>query len=380
MDVAVRALLVAAGVGVVAVTLVSAVRTFVVPRAIPVVLSRVVFGTLRAVFNLVASRFDTYRERDRVMSGYAPVALLALPVVWLALVLGGYTLIFEGVDRSGWRESFAVSGSSLLTLGFDHPRTLVGTAISFTEAGLGIGLVALLLTYLPAMYSAFSRRETMVAMVEVRGGPAPEAAADGEHRGVWAVELLVRIHLLDRTAHLEDLWPAWEAWFIDVEESHTSLGALAFFRSPQSDRSWVTAAGVMMDTGALYSSVLDVPRAPQAELCVRAGYIALRRIADFFRIPYDPSPEPTDPISITRDEFDEACARMERYGVPLKADRDQAWRDFAGWRVNYDAVLLALCSLTMAAPAPWSSDRAGPYRRPRVLSRAPRHSDGGKGG
>lgn len=379
MDVALRALLVLAGGGVVVVTLVSAVRTFVVPRAIPVVLSRAVFGALRWAFNVVASRREAYRDRDRIMSGYAPVALLTLPVVWLALVLAGYTLIFEGVDRSGWRESFAVSGSSLLTLGFDHPRTLVGTAISFTEAGLGIGLVALLLTYLPAMYAAFSRRETMVAMVEVRGGPAPEAAEDGRH-GVWAVELLVRIHLLDRTQHLEDLWPAWEAWFIDVEESHTSLGALAFFRSPQPDRSWVTAAGVMMDTGALYSSVLDVPRAPQAELCVRAGYIALRRIADFFRIPYDPSPEPTDPIAITRAEFDEACARMERYGVPLKTDRDQAWRDFAGWRVNYDAVLLALCSLTMAAPAPWSSDRAGPYRRSPMLSRGLRHSRGGKRG
>jgi hypothetical protein len=46
---------------------------------------------------------------------------------------------------------------------------------------------------------------------------------------------------------------------------------------------------------------------------------------------------------------------LELEGVPLNADRDQAWRDFAGWRVNYDTVLLALARLTMAAPAPWSS-------------------------
>ena len=44
-------------------------------------------------------------------------------------------------------------------------------------------------------------------------------------------------------------------------------------------------------------------------------------------------------------------------GIPLKPDRDQAWRDFAGWRVNYDAVLVALAVLTIAPPAPWSSDR-----------------------
>jgi len=43
---------------------------------------------------------------------------------------------------------------------------------------------------------------------------------------------------------------------------------------------------------------------------------------------------------------------------PGKPDREQAWQDFAGWRVNYDQVLLALAGLTMAPNAPWSSDRA----------------------
>ena len=37
--------------------------------------------------------------------------------------------------------------------------------------------------------------------------------------------------------------------------------------------------------------------------------------------------------------------------------RDQAWRDYAGWRVNYDQVLLALAELTMASEAPWVSER-----------------------
>jgi hypothetical protein len=44
--------------------------------------------------------------------------------------------------------------------------------------------------------------------------------------------------------------------------------------------------------------------------------------------------------------------------VRVIADRDQAWRDFAGWRVNYDTVLLALAALTLAPPAMWSSDRS----------------------
>ena len=38
--------------------------------------------------------------------------------------------------------------------------------------------------------------------------------------------------------------------------------------------------------------------------------------------------------------------------MPVVEDRDQAWRDFNGWRVNYDSVLRKLEKLTMA-PTPW---------------------------
>ena len=61
---------------------------------------------------------------------------------------------------------------------------------------------------------------------------------------------------------------------------------------------------------------------------------------------------------MTRDEFDDLCAQLAKVGVPLKADRDQAWRDFQGWRVNYDSVLLSLSGFVMAPYAPWNSDRS----------------------
>jgi hypothetical protein len=54
-------------------------------------------------------------------------------------------------------------------------------------------------------------------------------------------------------------------------------------------------------------------------------------------------------------------------GLPLKADLDQAWRDYAGWRVNYDKPLLALCALAAAPPAPWSSDRVEQLGRARAV-------------
>ena len=67
---------------------------------------------------------------------------------------------------------------------------------------------------------------------------------------------------------------------------------------------------------------------------------------------------PDDPISVTRDEFDELYAKLADAGVPVRADRDQAWRDFVGWRVNYDRVLISLAAFVMAPYAPWVSDRS----------------------
>ncbi|MDX1436923.1 MAG: hypothetical protein R3335_08935, partial [Anaerolineales bacterium] len=158
--------------------------------------------------------------------------------------------------------------------------------------------------------------------------------------------------------YLGELWSSWEQWFAALEESHTSLSMLAFFRSPSPDRSWVTASGTVLDAAAISASALDIPVDPRSNLCIRAGYLALRSIADMYDIEYDPDPKPGDTISILREEFDAALDLLDERGIPLRQDREQAWIDYAGWRVNYDRVLLRLADLTMAPFAVWSSDRS----------------------
>jgi hypothetical protein len=215
------------------------------------------------------------------------------------------------------------------------------------------------------MYAAFSRRETAVALLEAPAGSPPSAET-----------MLHRYHAIEGLDLLEETFVQWQQWFADVGESHTSLGALAFFRSPRPEHSWVTAAGAVLDAAALRASTLDLPRSAPAELCIRVGYLALRHIADFFMIDYERDPAPTDPISVTRAEYVTVYNRLASNGLPLKTDRDRAWRDFAGWRVNYDKVLLSLAALTMAPEAPWSSDRAPSFRRvpiTRRSNRRPRH-------
>jgi hypothetical protein len=265
-----------------------------------------------------------------------------------------FAVMYWAIDQQGWWAALETSGSSLLTLGFRHPGSRPTTVLSFAEAAVGLALVALLITYLPTIYGAFSRRESFVSLMEGRAGNPP-----------WAVTMLLRYEAIDMLHRTDELWEQAELWFSELEESHTSLGSLVFFRSPQPSRSWVTAAGAVLDGASLAMSVLDLPTDPHAALCVRSGFLCLRRIADFFRITHPSDPAPTDPISISREEFDEAVQRLDEAGTPLKPDREQAWRDFQGWRVNYDTVLLELAALTNAPIAPWSSDRSPPVQNAR---------------
>ena len=114
----------------------------------------------------------------------------------------------------------------------------------------------------------------------------------------------------------------------------------------------------MLDGAALALALLENDTSPATKaVAIRAGFLALRRIADFFNIPYNPDPHfPEDPISVSRAEFDAACERLVAQGLPLKADLDLAWQNFAGWRVNYDEVLNILAELTMAPDVPWLSE------------------------
>jgi hypothetical protein len=328
-------------------TVLSAIRTLVVPRGEPVYLTRLVFLSIRFLYNVRADRAVTYERRDKIMASYASLSLLTLPPVWLALVCFGYMMMFWALGAPSWVDAFRDSGSALLTLGFASPDGVPQAILMFSEATIGLILIALLIAYLPTIYAAFERREALVTMLEVRAGSPPSVD-----------EMIARYHRIHGLNQLSEVWERWEAWFADVEESHTSLAALVFFRSPDANRSWVTASGVVLDTASFTNSTLDIPHDARADLCIRAGYLALRHVADVFRIPYDANPEPTDPISVSRKEFDAVCDDLASRGVPLKRDREQAWRDFAGWRVNYDTVLLAMANLTMAPYAPWSSDRS----------------------
>ena len=338
-----RAAVVVFGALVAARALYSAIRTIILPRSSNDWITRMAFLAVRFVLDFIAPPKRPFAWRDRVFAYFGPVGLLSAAVTWILLVFAGFTLMYWGTGAPTLTAAARESGSALLTLGFYSPQGHVQTALTFIEAVLGLGLAALLITYLPTIHSAFSRREVAVNLLEVR--------ADSPASAVAMLERYQRLGRWD-ALHLE--WERWEVWFAELEESHTSIAALAFYRSPRPLNSWITAAGAVMDAAALCRSLLDIPKDIQADLAIRAGFVALRSIADFFGIEYDPRPAQSDATSVTREKFDLAAFELEAAGLPLRIDRDQAFRDFNGWRVNYDRTLLAISRLIVAPPANWN--------------------------
>jgi hypothetical protein len=359
--IALRVLVFVAGVYLVSSTLLSALQTFVLPRAANVRLARFAFTVTRQVLDGMGARKPSYEKTDRLLAFLAPVGLMVLPAIWLLMVFVGFGMIFWGIGIDPIGEAVLVSGSSIFTLGFERPdphQHYGALLLTFMESAIGLGLLALLISYLPTIYAAFSRREIAVSMLEALAGTPPSPLV-----------LLKRHHRVQGLARLDDTWRRYREWFADIEEGHTSLAALVFLRSPQPNESWIVTAGCIMDAAALTSSSIDVQRSPDAEMCIRAGFITLRRVSDFFGFQYDIAPRPDDPTSVSREEFDAAYDDLAAAGLPMKPDRDACWRSFNGWRVNYDSVLRFLAGLVAAPPtAMWSGDRAIPLRRPSLPS------------
>src|SRR6266545_4265234 len=123
-------------------TVASALKTVVMPRAEPAMLARWVFVSLRRPFDWRVRHAAEWKDADRTMARFAPVALILLPGVWVAVVLVGFVPIYWALGVHVPRDAFMISGSSLLTLGFAFDHDGPSVAASFAEATLGLGLIA----------------------------------------------------------------------------------------------------------------------------------------------------------------------------------------------------------------------------------------------
>ncbi len=355
----------------------SALETVVLPQE---GFSRISQAVFTAAYRLLVHRKSSPAQARSLRSFYAPVSLVSLPLVWMIFMVIAFTFVFWGLGNVAFQRAFEHSASSLTTLGFSEPNGTGKIVVAFVEATIGLGLVALLISYLPTIFTAYNSREKGINRLRPIAGAPPNAT-----------QLLQTLH---RIGSLEaiDFWRAQADWLLDLEQTHTAFPVLTYFPETHTDHSWVATVGSVLDAAALVVSTTDdegnevYQDAEKGPIMVVVyGLPLIVRIARAANVPLPPSqglPDlsartatPAPDIAVTRAEFDAALDALDTVLAVPPDRRDESWRRFALIRSVYEPSIRALAGLTAASPAPWTTDRPADVGRPRFLRRRPLHVD-----
>jgi len=254
-----------AGAATVLVILWEAFESIVLPRRV-VRSFRITRGFYRATWGpwkVVARLISSTKRRETFLSIYGPLSILVLFVVWAAFLIFGFGMLYWSAAArhdpilANFRTSLYLSGTTFFTLGLGDvtPHTEAERIFAVVESGLGFGFLALVLSYLPVIYQAFSRREVNIVLLDARAGSPPTAA-----------ELLRRHTGPQGFEPLERLLRDWERWSAQLLESHISYPVVSYFRSQHNNESWVGALTAILDVSALLIASVDNSCARQAKL------------------------------------------------------------------------------------------------------------------
>jgi len=358
--------LLAVGLVVVLITLLNVSFTMVLPRR-PFGIDRLTLRINRLVlvsFSAASRLARTYEGKDAILAPAGPAALVLQLMAWAAGLTLGFGIVVTATHHA-FGDGLLQALTAMFTVGSIHAG---GTPIVPVDIAVGaswVVIVALQIAYLPTLYSAFSRRESLVTLLESRGGlPA------------WGPELLLRHQIVGITDTLPDLYAAWEEWAADVAESHTTYPVLLLFRSPEPWYSWVVGLLSVLDAAAMHLALAPGSASSRARLCLRMGFTLFDRVALTLNWPVDPDPHPEDPIDVSYEEYEQAVAMLVEAGFGVERSAEESWPDFRGWRVNYEKVAYRLCDRVTAPPAPWSGRRQQLRTGPVAPRRPPQRQPG----
>lgn len=346
----------------------SVIKTLLIPRNLSSAIGTAVSRSVRAVYRLVTRKIDDVYRRERIMASTAPTYLFVLLVCWIVCLYFAYALLLLPFTDDSVDRALRLSGSSLFTLGFATPAGAEPYGIVFAAAISGLGVIALMIGYMPTLYAAYNRRETLVIMLEALSGKPP-----------WGPELLARQQLIRNTSYLPRLYERWTEWAADISESHTTYRTLIYFRSRYPEQAWPLALLAVLDAAALHLSLNPESAPAEIRPLLRVGYITMRAIAGSLGIEVSDDPHPDDPLVLTQADFDEAIQHLAEAGWTFERAPEEAWMHFRGWRVNYETAAHGIAAHLDLPPALWSGPRArrgqGPGRPRRPAHREPATPD-----
>ena len=310
------------------VVLLDAFQTIILPRR-PVGrlrITRLFFLMTWLPWRWFASRCPVRKAREQLYGIYGPLALLSLFVVWAWLLIVAYGLIYFGMHApfadpmhpvtplTILRSCMYASGTTLFTLGLGDvvPTSTGARMLMVLEAGTGLGFVALVIAYVPVIYTAFSKREITVALLDARAGSPPTAG-----------ELLVRHNFSGGHHALSVLLGEWERWAATMLETHVSYPIMCYYRSQHDNQSWLSAITAILDTCALLITTVEGPSTRQAQLTFAIARHTLVDLGHVFHLEkYEKQYRDAPSVRLHDEEFARLCESLREAGFSLCSSSD----------------------------------------------------------
>jgi len=298
-----------------------------------------------------ARRLRDPRRRESAFSYYGPLSLIFLLVVWAGAMVFGFALIYyslgspfnDGIQKPGLRSDLYVSGTTIFTLGLGDvtPQSPWARELVILEAGTGLGFLAVVMGYFPVLYSAFSRREVSISLLDARAGSPPTAAE------------LMRRHSYNGAEHaLTLLLEEWERWSAELLESHISYPLLCYFRSQHNNQSWISALTAVLDTSALLIAGVQGHEARQAQLTFAMARHAMVDLAQIFSL----TPVNDGPDRLPPERYEELYKLLCQSGIKVCRDGHSIER-LRQMRALYEGYAEALAEYLRMPLPPWIADQ-----------------------
>ncbi|HEV2729889.1 MAG TPA: potassium channel family protein [Terriglobales bacterium] len=338
-----------AGIAIIAGILLDAFETVVLPRRVTRThrLTAWFYRNTWVPWARAARRIQSPARREAVLGYFGPSSLILLLMLWAFGLIFGFALLQYGagehLQSSNEPVNFGVllyhSGETFFTLGYGDitPVSAVARALAVFEAGMGFGFLGVVIGYLPTIYSAFSRREIEISLLDARAGSPPTAA-----------ELLTRFGNCPQQTVLDEILRDWEHWAAQVLESHLSYPVLSFFRSQHNNQSWLGALTTILDASALLMAGVDGIRDEQARLTFAMARHAVVDLAQVMRAQYDSHAEDRLPPA----ELNRLRTALGEEDLRLK-DGTEAEEKLTTLRSLYEPYAIALARRLFITLPPW---------------------------
>jgi hypothetical protein len=314
--------------------------------------TRLFYRSTWMVWRLIACWMNPGRRRESFLSIFGPLSLLGLFATWVAILILGFALLHWTLatplhtpdDSTDLTAYWYLSGSTFFTLGYGDmtPSQPLGRVLAVVESGLGLGFLALVVGYLPALFQAFSRRETTISLLDARAGSPPSAA-----------QFLTRLYQAGQPAAVAPFLEEWERWAAELLESHLSFPVLSFYRSQHDNQSWLAALTTILDTCALLLAGIRGKHDYQAQLTFAMARHAAVDVALVFKTP----PRISEPDRLPAGRCLQLREQLLKAGLNWEDGPGMVQR-FHELRDMYEPFVAALAEYLLLALPPIFPDKA----------------------